>query len=114
MRTLTAVSLLISGICTGVGCSEEPAPAAVEVTESSAAPATHVQTVTVPVEGMVCDGCAEAIQEKLSGIDGVKSCTASFATTSATVTYDPEKVAPAALHQAITELGYKVAAAPSP
>jgi P-type Cu+ transporter len=64
--------------------------------------------VEVPVEGMTCASCAARIQRGLDGVDGVAEANVNYATSRATVTYDPAQVAPAALARTIGDLGYRV------
>lgn len=58
------------------------------------------------VDGMTCGGCELAVKAKVGELDGVVGVEASYQEGSATVTYEPGRVAPAAIAAAIRELGY--------
>ncbi len=59
------------------------------------------------IEGMHCDGCVQAITEKVTKIDGVVDCRVSLETRQANVAVR-EASSAAAVQQAIERLGYKV------
>jgi len=65
-------------------------------------------TITFKVLGMTCTMCALTIERQLSGREGVIHATVNFALAQATVTYDPGKIAPKQLVQAIRDVGYNV------
>lgn len=58
------------------------------------------------VEGMTCWGCELAVKRAVKKLDGVREVDASHREASATVTYDPAKVTPPQIVQAIEEIGY--------
>jgi copper chaperone CopZ len=66
------------------------------------------QTVRMPVRGMTCGNCARSVQRKLAGTLGVVFTNVDLDSGSATVEYDPEVVRPAALAEAVRQLGYEV------
>ena len=48
-------------------------------------------TITVSIEGMACqEGCADAINEKLKQLDGIRNSMVSFESGNAILTYNPE------------------------
>jgi len=57
---------------------------------------------------MTCTMCALTIEKQLSDQVGVAHATVNFALARATVTYDPDKIAPKQLAQAIRDVGYDV------
>ena len=59
----------------------------------------------LPIEGMTCASCAARIERKLNKLDGV-SASVNYATENAFVDYDPERVAPDALVEAVERAGY--------
>lgn len=67
-----------------------------------------MKTVSMQIEGMHCDGCAETIKGLLAVEDGVKASTVSFKEGSARVLYDPAAVDEGRLIAAIERGGYKV------
>lgn len=64
------------------------------------------KTVSMPIEGMTCAACSQAIERKLSKNDGVSSITVNLATETAQIVYNPDKVRLSELKQQITKLGY--------
>ena len=63
-------------------------------------------TSTFKVEGMTCGGCEAGVKLKVKKLDGVDKVEASYKEGRAVVTYDPEKVSPDLIIEAIEELGY--------
>ena len=50
-------------------------------------------TATYNVEGMMCNmNCPMQVKKSLNGVDGVKICLVDFASKTATVTFDDEKI----------------------
>jgi len=68
----------------------------------------RVQRVDLPVRGMSCASCAANIQKGLRQIPGVKSADVNFATSTATIIFDPGVVRLAGLSSRIREIGYEV------
>jgi len=60
------------------------------------------------IDGMHCDGCAKTVEALLSAEPGVKVASASFASGSAKVVFDPVKIDLAALAKAVERAGYRV------
>jgi mercuric ion binding protein len=72
---------------------------------SAAAEAT-TDTTTLRVEGMYCSGCEATVRSVLTGLDGVSEAQADNDTQTATVTYDPARVTPRQMVQAINNSTY--------
>jgi copper chaperone CopZ len=68
------------------------------------------QTLTIPVHGMTCGGCARTVEKKLAGTPGVSKVTVDLTGARATVEYDASTVQPEVLANAVRQLGYEVAA----
>lgn len=64
-------------------------------------------SVSLHVEGMTCASCKVAVRNALSKIEGVKDARVDVAKKSATVEYDPAKVTPQQLLDAVNRLGYQ-------
>ena len=62
--------------------------------------------VELPIVGMTCASCANRIERKLNKIEGVDAAV-NYATERATVDYDPERVAPDSLVEAVEAAGYE-------
>lgn len=68
-------------------------------------PAAEV-TSTFKVEGMTCGGCEVGVRMNVKKLDGVASVEASYDEGHAKVTYDPDRVTPEMIVEAIEKLGY--------
>ena len=66
-----------------------------------------MKSVTIPVEGMACDSCANRIKKNLARIDGVLDANVSFDNKHAVIQYDARKLEPKRLASAISGLGFK-------
>jgi len=54
--------------------------------------AANLETASFKIEGMTCPmGCAATIEQKLSGMDGVKKAKVDFDSKTATISFDPAK-----------------------
>jgi P-type Cu+ transporter len=60
----------------------------------------------LPLLGMHCAACANRIEKALSKAEGVASCNVNFATTRATVHYDPAVTNPHRLREVVQKAGY--------
>ncbi len=61
------------------------------------------------VTGMTCGGCENAVTRALLNTSGVESVVASHRDKYVEVTFEPDRVLPAALRETIEALGYTVA-----
>jgi P-type Cu+ transporter len=64
------------------------------------------ERVDLPIKGMTCAACARRIERKLKKVSGVRSAGVNFATSRATVEYDPRATGVRALIGAVKEVGY--------
>jgi copper chaperone CopZ len=67
-------------------------------------------SVKFSVQGMTCANCARSVERKLAATPGVGKASVDLARSSAEVEYDPTRVNPEALMQAIRQLGYEAGA----
>lgn len=77
-------------------------------TASTREPADLTEVLTVGIGGMSCDNCARSVTRHLSGVEGVVEARVSFALEDARIRFDPARVAPARLFEAIADAGYSV------
>ncbi|HTQ54053.1 MAG TPA: heavy metal translocating P-type ATPase [Bryobacteraceae bacterium] len=70
--------------------------------------AASAERVDLPVSGMSCAACARSIENQLAATPGVAAAHVNFATSTATVEFDPRRAAVRNLVDAIEELGYGV------
>jgi Cu+-exporting ATPase len=66
-----------------------------------------IKEIIIPVSGMTCSACANAIERALGKLDGVESANVNFATEKVMVKYDSEKLRISEIKQAIVKAGYK-------
>jgi P-type Cu+ transporter len=67
------------------------------------------ERVELPITGMTCAACARRIERKLSKSQGVARAGVNFATSRATVEYDPQATNVSRLIEAVKEVGYGTA-----
>lgn len=67
-------------------------------------------TLTLPVHGMTCGGCENAVKRAVGAMAGVSEVTASHHDARVVVTYDAAVVAPGDIEAKIGKLGYRVGA----
>ena len=67
------------------------------------------ERVDLPITGMTCAACANRIEKQLKKQPGVESCSVNFATSKATVNYDPEKTGISNLINTVKDVGYDTA-----
>ncbi len=75
-------------------------------------PAAETERLDLPIAGMTCSSCANRVEKRLNRIEGVEA-TVNFATERATVSFDPGRVEPGELVEAVGETGY-TASLPAP
>ena len=75
---------------------------------SEKVPEKNLERIDIPIAGMSCAGCAANIQKGLSGLKGVQKASVNFATSRATVYYDPSSIRPVDLISAVRKIGYDV------
>lgn len=67
--------------------------------------------VDLPITGMSCAACARHIEQKLAATSGVQHAAVNYATSSATVAYDPAATGISDLMNAVKDAGYGTTAA---
>jgi Cu+-exporting ATPase len=75
---------------------------------AAAPPAAPAERCELPLVGMHCASCAGRIEKALGDAPGVAVATVNFATSRATVQFDPQATNPALLRQVVRDLGYEV------
>jgi P-type Cu+ transporter len=79
---------------------------------SQAVAAENAERLELPIEGMTCSSCAGRVEKSLNKLEGVEA-TVNFATERASVSFDPARVAPEQLVEAVEGVGYE-ASLPAP
>ena len=67
------------------------------------------ERVDLPITGMTCAACARRIETKLTRAPGVRRAAVNFATSRATVEYDPAATGTGQLVETVRDVGYGVA-----
>lgn len=106
MRPALASLLLVTTLA---ACNQQgDGGAAQAVAQAAQAAAAQPTQLCYAVDGMHCEGCAEAITAELKEIKGVDSVECTFDSHRAVVQVASAALAPQ-VEKAITKLGYKVA-----
>jgi len=69
------------------------------------------ERMDIPIVGMSCASCASTIQRGLAGLKGVEKANVNFATSKATVLYEPQLVKPEDFISTVRKSGYEVGTA---
>lgn len=72
-----------------------------------AAQAVHLSSLTVPVKGMTCQGCEKVIEKNVGALEGVDRVKASAVAENVVVVFDPSRILPEAIAEAIRATGYE-------
>lgn len=100
------INLLASvGLATALLCPCCSTKAGAEAAPTQTAPA--VSSVTLTVEGMSCASCSVAVRTALKRLNGVKDAKVSVSEKRAVVEYEPAKVTPQQMVDAVNKLGYR-------
>lgn len=86
-------------VIAGCGSSEVPG--------AGASAANETQTIAYTVEGMHCEGCVNAITDKVKGLKGISDCRVSLEEHRAVVTMANSALS-SSVEDAIKRLGYTV------
>lgn len=84
-------------------------PEGVADRHTSTTPDGAGERVDLPITGMTCAACARRIERKLGRVTGVSRAGVNFATSRATVEYDPQSTGVSQLIEAVKEVGYGTA-----
>ena len=96
--TVFFLFLLLALLITG--CAEQEK-------EQEKTVAENVREMTIPVEGMSCNSCVANVKSSLKPMEGIQGVRVSLEQRNATIAYEPEKVSPEQVQQAINNLGYR-------
>jgi Cu+-exporting ATPase len=66
------------------------------------------ERIDLPISGMTCASCAQAIQKGLSQLKGVDKVSVNLATSKATIFYDPQKIGLDGFIHSIRKSGYDI------
>ncbi|EON68988.1 hypothetical protein W97_08246 [Coniosporium apollinis CBS 100218] len=83
-----------------------PHPAPSPQAPRSNAPAAHMATTTLKVEGMTCGACTSAVEGAFKEVDGVGSVSVSLVMERAVVHHDPTKVSAEYVKELIEDRGF--------
>ncbi len=66
-----------------------------------------MQTVKMPVDGMVCNACQSNVKKTIKSIDGVTDVEVNLEKKFAVFTYDPKKVKVEQVQKAVNDKGFE-------
>ena len=69
---------------------------------------SKAERIDIPIVGMSCATCVTTIQRSLAGLKGVEKANVNFATSKATVLYQPQLVKPEDFISSVRKSGYEV------
>ncbi|WP_158826979.1 heavy metal translocating P-type ATPase [Mucilaginibacter lacusdianchii] len=67
---------------------------------------SDTQTLTFPVTGMTCAGCAASVESMISSQQGVEKAEVNYASQSVKVAFHPEIIKPSEFQKAVQSVGY--------
>jgi copper chaperone len=67
-----------------------------------------METTTLIVQGMTCEGCVSSVKRALEGIPGVKAARPSLENGSVAVDYDPAQTGPSNFRSSVEAAGFEV------
>ncbi|MBI3185952.1 MAG: heavy-metal-associated domain-containing protein [Myxococcales bacterium] len=116
MKTWSFLGIIGALALSGAGLllpqpSEACCPARAEAAPAKEA-AAGIKTATLSVEGMTCASCTVTVRMSLKKLDGVKEATVKLDERRAIVQYDPAKLTPQQMADAVTKAGYKATVVP--
>lgn len=79
------------------------------LTPSSAAPLSTLTSATIAIVGMTCNSCVRGIEDKIGAVPGVHAIRVSLADNNAVVELDLAHTTPAAIAEAIDDMGFDAA-----
>ena len=68
---------------------------------------SECKQIQLPIGGMSCAVCAKRVEKAISELEGVADVNVNFAAEKAFVTYNPQKVRPSAMKEAVLKAGYQ-------
>jgi len=66
----------------------------------------NIKTISIPVLGMTCAGCAVSVESMIGAQEGVKQAAVNYATQKVSVTYDQQVTKPENFQKAVQSVGY--------
>ncbi len=90
---------------------DKPQPEMERKSGAVKAPKAKSERIDIPIVGMSCASCATTIQRGLAGLKGVEKANVNFATSRATVFFQPQLVKPEEFISAVRKSGYEVGTA---
>ena len=68
--------------------------------------ATNIENINLKLRGMSCASCASSIEEAISNVPGVESCSVNFGAEQAAIKYNPRRTSIEDIQDAVEEAGY--------
>ena len=74
--------------------------------KSNLGPPKDASSVSVMIQGMVCEYCSQTISQSIKALDGVYKVTVSYPEKRADVLFDDKKINPDTIRQQVKKAGY--------
>lgn len=109
MMNTTAIPIVVAlGLAGLAACVDRTATEGTEADSSvAAAPAGHVEKVTLTVPNMACPLCANSIEQTLRRA-GLSAIEIDLETKTVVARFEPERMTPDQVKKLVTGLGYEV------
>ena len=104
---MTSITTLVRTVALGAALALSASCSSNAGAQTSAEKTTNAQTVALTVEGMTCASCSVAVRTALKKLDGVKDAKISVSENRAVIEYEPAKVTPRQMVEAVNKLGYQ-------
>lgn len=103
MKTVIACFLVVAFAITS--CAQQKKEESRPAKEPSNA--TALQTVKMPVNGMVCNACQSNVKKTIKSVEGISDVEVNLEKKYALFTFDPKKVKAAEVQKAVNEKGFE-------
>ncbi|MFC2080213.1 cation transporter [Bacteroidota bacterium] len=100
------ISVLMMMILLAFACNNTDKPKE-EATKAEVNIANLVE-ITIPVQGMTCEGCENAIKKSINSLEGIAEVSASYLDSTAVVKFDKTLASQVAIEEKIADAGYVV------
>lgn len=100
-------TLLVAAMLLMFACNQGTKKAD-ETTDTPEVSMENLVEMTIPVYGMTCEGCENAVKKSVGSLEGIAEVTASHMDSVAVVKFDTALVSLESIHGKITEAGYTV------
>lgn len=102
----TGVAMLVTFVAISFSSCAQQSKKEEKTTPQEQTKQVVMQTVKMPVDGMVCNACQSNVKKTIKSIDGVSDVEVNLEKKFALFTYDPKKVKLEQVQKAVNDKGY--------